>query len=483
MVPPDEIELKFELEPEDLVRLEHCARLQSEDATSDRLVSRYFDTGDHDLRRAGYTLRVRRAKGGAIQTVKQESRHAAGLFARAEWERPITGKFPVIERGDGPVPDLVDKRDLELAFTTDVTRSLRNVALGGARIEVALDDGRIKAGLARQKICELELELKGGGHEPLFTLARELNALVPLRLGVRSKAERGYALAKGKDRQAFKAEPIRLDPDGDVHPGFAAIATACIRHFRLNEPLLLETGAAEPLHQARVALRRLRSAFSSFKPLLARDPQTDPLRDNLRWLAGVLGQVRDLDILIPKMRDADRDRLIQARAAAIIKAEAALESLRTRGLMIDLAEWIAIGAWRTRPAKSAPAASIVTVFAAHVLDRHRKRLRRRGQHLARLSDHDRHKVRIEAKKLRYAAEFFASLWPTGKARRRQDDFLEAMEKLQDQLGELNDRVTAPDLLARFGIEHRPHHRDGRRALLRRAESAFDELMDVKPFWR
>ena len=476
---PSEIELKLEVAPRDLTRLRGSPLLKGTAERIDRLVSSYFDTPDHKLRRAGYTLRVREKRDGGIQTVKQEAGHAAGLFVRPEWERSVTGHKPVVER-DGPIAGLVKARDLRVAFVTDVDRDARNVAVGGTRIEVALDDGHIRADRRKRALCEIELELKGGAPEPLFALARELNAIVPLRIGVRSKAERGYALAEGDEAEVAKAEPVRLDPEGDARDGFAAIAAACVRHFRLNESILLGAGQSEALHQSRVALRRLRSAFSSFRPLVAGDPRSATLSGDLRWFAGALGEVRDLDVLIPKLEGKDRTKLTAARGVALGDAKTALNSLRARELMIDLAEWLAIGAWRLRPAEPLLANEHIGTIAADLLRRHRKRLKKRGRHLARLDDHHRHKARIEAKKLRYAAGFFASLWKGKKARARHADFIDALEKLQDSLGKLNDQVTAAVLLDRHGIEARPPK--GRKKLLKKAEKAFAELMEVKPFW-
>jgi len=476
-----EVELKLELAPGDLPRLRESPLLQGEEQTSDRLVSHYYDTSDRRLHAAGYMLRVRRSGSGTVQTVKQVGGAAGGLFVRPEWETPIKSERPVIARGDGLLGDLVDPAELKRVFTTDVLRETRDLAVGGARIEVALDEGTVRARKARGPLCELELELKGGPPEPLFALARELNALVPLRLGVRSKSERGFALADGEAGGAVKAEPILLDHTMDACTGFAAIANACIRHFRLNEPLVLERGDDETLHQARVALRRLRSAFSSFKPLLAGDARADLFKQETRWLAGMLGHVRDLDVLVPKIEGDDRERLVEARAVAMGEARIALDSLRARQLMIDLAEWIAVGAWRMRPAEPMLANGSIVELAADLLDRHRRRLKKRGQGLAELGDHDRHLARIEAKKLRYATEFFACLWPSRRARARHEAFLGALEKLQDHLGVLNDVAVAAALLERHGIAA-PKGGQGVGKRLRKAEKAFDKLMMVKPFW-
>jgi inorganic triphosphatase YgiF len=463
-------------------RLRESPLLQGEMAAPERLVSHYYDTVDRALRTAGYVLRVRQSSDGIVQTVKQGETAAAGLFVRPEWERPIDGDRPVIVRGDGMVGDLVEPDDLTRVFTTDVTRDVRNLTMGDAQIEVALDEGVIRAGRARRALCEVELELKGGSPAPVFAFARELNALVPLRLGVRSKGERGYALADREESKAVKAEPIILDRALSACEGFAVIANACIRHFRRNEPRVLQQGDGESLHQARVAVRRLRSAFSSFKPLMEADARAKVLNEDLRWLAGQLGEVRDLDVLIPKIEGSDRARLVQARRKALGEARIALNSLRARQLMIDLAEWLAIGTWRSDPADPGLARESIVILAADLLDRHRRRLKRRGGHLAKLSDRDRHKARIEAKKLRYASEFFACLWSSEAAQARHADFLDALEKLQDNLGTLNDQSVAAVLLERHNIPAPDDGRD-RRKLLKKAEKNYDALMEVRPFWR
>ena len=477
-----EVELKLELAPEDMPRLRESPLLLGEMAVSDRLVSHYYDTVDRALRAAGYVLRVRHSRDGTVQTVKQDAAAAAGLFVRPEWERPIKGDRPVIARGDGMVGDLVEPDDLKRVFTTNVMRDIRHLTVGDAQIEVALDEGVIRAGRARRALCEIELELKGGTPAPLFVLARELNALVPLRLGVRSKGERGYALADREDAKAVKAEPITLDRALSACEGFAVIANACIHHFRRNEPRVLQHGDAESLHQARVAVRRLRSAFFSFKPLMEGDARAKVLSKDLRWLAGQLGEVRDLDVLIPKIEGADRARLVQARRRALGEARVALDSLRARQLMIDLAEWLTIGAWRSDPANPRLARESIVILAADLLDRHRRRLKRRGDHLAKLSDRDRHKARIEAKKLRYASEFFECLWSSKAARARHADFLDALEKLQDNLGALNDQAVAAALLERHNIPAQDDRQD-RRKLLKKAEKNYDALMGIRPFWR
>jgi len=122
------------------------------------------------------------------------------------------------------------------------------------------------------------------------------------------------------------------------------------------------------------------------------------------------------------------------------------------------------------------------------LDRVRRKVKKDGRKLATAHDEARHTVRKDAKKLRYASEFFATLFDDKRARRRHKRFLSALESLQDDLGALNDLASAPDELRKLGLEADVDARallgDGRKkALLCAAAEAHDDLCDAKRFWR
>jgi len=485
---PLEVELKLEIDAADAWRVAGAPVLAALTGETHELLSTYFDTPDEDLRRKGFGLRIRRSGRKRVQTVKAEGEAAAGLFVRPEWECPVKGDRPVLDARAGPLADLFAPDVLAMLaplFETRVTRTLFAPVIEGAAIELALDVGEAVAGPRSVALSEVELELKSGSPRALFDLARQIDEHVPLRLGVRSKSEAGYGLTGDGRPRAIKAEPVTLDHAGDARDAFAAIAHNCIRQFRLNEGGVMATGRAGSIHHARVGLRRLRSAFSLFKPLLAGDERAALLQLELKWLAAELGEVRNLDVLIPRMSEGARVQLEVARERALEHVRVALASARTRLLMIDLAEWLAIGDWRVDPADPALAARLAPDFAADVLDRHRRKIKKRGKHLVKLDDEHRHEVRIEGKKLRYAAEFFGSLYPGKKARRRHKAFLTAIEDLQDALGELNDFVTGPEVLARLGIEETLPSlgRREEREMLEGAADSLETLLDVKRFWR
>ena len=485
---PVEVELKLEYDPADRERLIAAVIPDPIGTKARRLVAIYFDTPDLALNKAGYTLRIRRDGRKRVQTVKAVSSSAAGLFVRGEWERPVRSDQPVIDDKAGPLAQLVDGAVLARIapiFTTEVDRLSGPVESATATIEYAIDSGDVRAGQRSVPLSELELELMQGSPRLLFDFARKLSEQVPLRLGVRTKSGRGYALIGAVPGAAVKADPIRLDHEIGTGGAFVEIAGACIRHYRFNEALLLEGDGAEAIHQARVAIRRLRSAFSLFRPLFEGDDRAALLSVDLRWLAGELGTIRDIDVLRPRLDASQRAALAVIRDGKFAHVRTVLMSARVRLLPIELSEWLTIGRWQSDPADPGLRDRNIRSFAGDRLDRLRRRIRRDGRKLTHLDDEHRHEVRKDAKKLRYAAEFFVSLYTGRKARRRLEDFLDHLEDLQDRLGQLNDIAAVPELLAALGldVEVPVPSSKARKKLIAEAAECFDRLIDVKRFWR
>jgi len=437
-----EVELKFDIASEDVGRLRASAPLAAVAARSGDHETAYYDTRSSALRLAGFSLRVRRSGSRFVQTVKRKRGSAAGLFVRQEWECDVAG----FEIDRDALPGALKKLlaggtdPLTAVMTTRFRRTSWQIAHKGARIEVVLDEGVVRSGRAETPLCELELELIEGKPRALFGLAAEIGAAAPLRLGVLTKAERGQALAEQRLGKPARAEPVGLAAPVSEGEAFRAVAHACLRHYRLNEIILLAARDTEALHQARIALRRLRSAFSLFRPT-ARGKDYQTLRDELGWLAGQLGDARNLDVLLAGLEgetDPHHARLTKARGKAYDRVEAALGSERTRALMLRLALWIEIGPWRFRARAGRDASGL----AAHALERQWRRIRRHGAKLGKAGDDERHRLRLDVKRLRYAAEFLAGLWPKKPKAGPRDRFIEGLRDLQDRLGDLNDAAAA-----------------------------------------
>ena len=446
----------------------------------------YFDTPGWDLSKRGLSLRIRQSGNERIQTVKAGDNAAAGSFAREEWERPVAGDTPMLD--DPQIRDLLAGAGPKLSplFEVHVKRHRWNVTDGDATIEVALDVGKVVAADREAPLCEIELEKKGGSPRALFALAREVDLITPAHLGVLSKAERGYRLL-GPAPGAVKTASASLSPEMSAATAIARIAAACLRQFRFNETALGWSRDAEALHQARVSLRRLRSLFSISKSLFD-DSRFDHLREEFKWLTSELGDARNIDVMIDRASsEALSSRLQAARDDAYAAVEASLSSMRARSLMIDAAEWIAIRDWRTQSEEMLHEQSSRD-FASGVFDKFWKKVAKGGNNLIGADDETRHKVRIAAKKLRYAAEFFEPLYNNKAEAKRHRRFIEAMKVLQDQLGALNDIATAPDMLAALELSDMAGAKDlfsaeGKSKLLKDAADAHHSFVDTRRFWR
>jgi len=162
-----ETEIKFEVSPADLQKLAASRSLRPSDGQLPEhrhLVSTYFDTPNHLLKRHGISLRVRQAGKKRIQTIKTSANGVA--VDRGEWEKRIDGDEPDLRAARGtPLQRLLSKqlkRDLDAVFSTHVHRTLVPLRPGNSHVELALDEGHIRAGLYSSPLTEVELELKSG---------------------------------------------------------------------------------------------------------------------------------------------------------------------------------------------------------------------------------------------------------------------------------------------------------------------------------
>jgi CHAD domain-containing protein len=291
-----------------------------------------------------------------------------------------------------------------------------------------------------------------------------------------SRAERGFALADGAVGKASKAEPACVSADMSVAEGFETIVMACIRHFRRNEPLVVEGRSAEALHQTRVAMRRLRSALSLFRTAI-QGPEFERLREELRWFTNELGDARNLDVHLLRQQfdEEEQVRLQERRETAYNWAIAAMESARFRDLMLDLVAWSALGKWRSGTRAQQP----IQVYADRRIDQWWSKLsetRRPG----RMDDRQRHRLRIRVKKLRYALEFMAALHGQGDGRRKQ--FKRSLEAVQESLGKLHDSVVARSMIACGVPGVLPPKGKEQRKAVREADRAVRRLRHAKPYW-
>ncbi len=487
-----EIEIKLALAEREAARFKRHPRLRGLKPERRRLYSLYYDTPDCLLQQRGVALRLRRVGYHWVQTVKAQAEATGVLTRRPEWETQVTGNRPDLavlpEEAGGLIPEKAVRR-LVPVFETRFARTTWQVRQGQGEIEVALDQGAIRAGEREWPVSEVELELKAGPVGTLFELADALLSDLPFQLEPRSKAYRGYQLAGGLQPAPVKAGVPALHAGMPARAAYAELAQACLGQFGANVPGFLRGDDVEFLHQMRVSMRRLRALAGLTRFMGLERPVWV---EELRWLMGELSPARDWDVLVtetlpriasalpdPHVLDVLAGRAGTLRSEAHERAGRAVSSTRLVRL------WLAVERDLAALEASGPDTE---AWAGEALKRRYRSLCRLGHHVGRMDAAERHALRIAGKKLRYAGEFFSGLHPKGSRR-----FLSALSDLQDLLGALNDAAVTSHLLSQAG------ERDGPDILepigvvigylacesgmrLRELEQDWQAFHDIKPYW-
>jgi inorganic triphosphatase YgiF len=433
-----------------------------------RLETVYYDTPERLLFQHGMSLRVRRSGKHFIQTLKLLPNVGQPL-ARRQWEAPVDGvtpdlaRLPADEVGD-PVTTLTNDA-LVPVFATKVRRHARQLDLPDASVEIAFDEGTIEAGARQEVLSEIELELKSGNAGVLFDLGTQLLDAAPLKVGTRSKAERGYALAFDVVQPAAKAEPFGITAEHAVDDVIALLVGSCWHHLLKNHAVVLEGSDAEGVHQMRVALRRLRTICALFRRNIP-SPAFQAVNSEARWLMQQFGPARDWDVfaettiarLVTAAPDVDlvglREAVEQQRKSSYGALQTVLADARCSRFLLSLGHMVERRGWRNEIDGEALAvlSHPIPALADKILARlHRKALKR-AAHFRQLNTDAQHDLRIGLKKLRYAAEFLLPLYATHAPAKR---YVARLARVQASLGRARDISNTRILLDAIRQDDRP----------------------------
>lgn len=344
-------------------------------ATRIRLHARYFDTPDRELAQARIALRLRQEGDTWVQTLKMPG---ANLLTRVELNHPRPG--PELDLSvyagtefEAPLSSL--QGELSMRYETEVDRLLRRVQTPEGTLELAYDTGVIRAGSLELPMSELEFELIEGAPAAIFSVARRWQRKHDLVLDARSKSERGDALASLTQRlaeldasteaaetvQTQRAEAIAsfwaprpsrsvaLDPSMTPAAAMARIAEECVDQIIRNAATLAEVdtlgvypgGRPEHLHQLRVAMRRLRSAWRLMDGSITPPPAS--VVKGARKLFGQSGQGRDQDVLIgtvlPMLQRAGMPAIALPDEASDFDAQAFAAGPEFQRWLLDTLAW------------------------------------------------------------------------------------------------------------------------------------------------
>jgi inorganic triphosphatase YgiF len=431
-----EFELKFQVPPERAAGVE--AALRRGAVQRQRLRASYFDTPDHALARHGLVLRMRQEGREHVQTAKgpgpssfERLEHNVPLTAGED--RPDPARHSVHPVGKA-LRDALDghEADLQPMFETDVVRRSRVLRTAGTAVEIALDQGRIRANGASVPVLELELELKEGSPGTLVELAQRWCEEHGLWLDPLTKSGAGWRLADG----VTQAPPVTAselhEADGRSHLLAQILDTGLQQALGNARELAAGTGSDEHIHQLRVGLRRVRSGLrelADWSPLVA--AAAGAIEAPLRETFHLLGEHRDRSTLLPQLREdlaaigaplPGWDAPLPDVGAAVRQPVFQQALLQLVALVHELSEVEDGGLKAARQA------------ARDRLQKLHRKAMRAGDTFLQLAQPERHQVRKRLKRLRYLSELVRPLFDADAV----DRYVKSLKDLQDALGRYQD---------------------------------------------
>lgn len=416
----------------------------------------YWDTADGAISRARFTCRVRERGDGAEATMKGTAEARGGMRTRRE----VTAELPPGATSPAGAPGecghlvrvLCGKQPLVELFTLTQKRQIFLLSDDqGELAEISLDQSRAERGGLGGEMVRVEVEVEEGAEERARRFVDLLVAMGGLTPAETSKFQAAMALTGQEPTPKSPAlGSTALSPSMTAAEAAYAVLRKHFGVFLANEPSTRLGEDIEGLHDMRVAARRLRAAMSAFRPYLP--PRFDRFRLELGWVAAALGVVRDLDVQIERMEEW-RAGFDESHAHALDGIEQILEHRRGRGrarmlAVLDSRRYALFverfsAALRIGPPHGFEAGAVPALDAGpRLIERRYRRVRKLGDAITPASPaYEYHTLRIDAKKLRYALEFFGPLY--GK---QSLDFSSRVTALQDVLGLHQDAEVAVDML-------------------------------------
>jgi CHAD domain-containing protein len=420
------------------------------------LEATYFDTDDLALAAAGITLRRRTGGEDAGWHLKLPAKGA-----RTEIREPLGRSADTVPASLREMVHVVTRSGpLEPIASIRNRRTVYRLLDATGIVLAELADDRVTAvvpgtpGPAAPKSWrEWEIELVHAGPDLLQAAADLLG-----------DAGATPAAAPSKLARALGQRMPRRRADVQHDPGDPA---ATVVHARLRDQLtalraqdpLVRAGLPEGVHEMRVAIRRLRDALATYRPLLQRE-STEPLREELKWLANELGAARDVEVqrrrlearvaglttggaaeLVrgPLLARVEEDLARQFESARSRSLEA-LESDRYHALLDSLGGLVDAPPWTERAGE--PAGNVLRGRVRHDWKRLKSRVEDAHTAVDAVARATRlHEARKAAKRTRYAGEPLVPLY--GKDAKR---FVKAVKRVQSALGDHHDAFVAQALL-------------------------------------
>ncbi|MCS7476163.1 CHAD domain-containing protein [Umezawaea endophytica] len=422
----------------------------------------YYDTPDLRLARGGVTLRRRTGGDDAGwhlklpvgEDTREEVRVPLGKAKKPPKE--LTGLVQVHARGAALAPVARIRTTRERWQLVDEHGDLLVEVVEDLVSAEVVDEGS-----TTDSWREIEVELgERGGRELLDVVERRLYTA-----GIRRSTSSAKLTRLLADRMGPKPPGPRTGrkaTTGDVVLAYLHEHAAALKHY---DPAV-RRDQDDAVHQMRVATRRIRSALQAYGKVVDRE-RTRELTTELKWLAGVLGEARDLEVLRERFSDGvarlDPDLVLGPIAARLTRHFSPLEqaahatSVATLNSARYFALLDAVDALLAAPPLTPLAAERATKALPALVDKSYRRLARHAEEVLDTSpgevrDVALHESRKAAKRLRYTTEAAVPVFGKGaKAYRKR------IKGIQTLLGEHQDSVVARPALRELGVQA---HLDG-----------------------
>jgi triphosphatase len=481
----DHEEIEWQLDADELALVEKWLEEQPSAAGvavvpgwASELSDVYYDTEDWRLYRAGYAMRVRRDNESAEATMKALAPAEGGLRRRREISEPLEG----VETPKG-IPGPVGERARRVAGSADlrplfeVSTRRRTYALltetpssgeivedtsGTIRqknseedaivlAEIALDESEIFAnGGASTHLSRVEVEVGSDDaiHDGVGDFVEVLREALKLRPTGTSKFKTGLSVAGLSPEVAPDLGPTQIEATQSAGEVAFAILRRHFAAMLAHEPGVRLGEDPEELHDMRVATRRLRAALKLYSDFLPK--RSERYERDLRWVAGALGEVRDLDVHLERLSEESsthgevleevvsllRERRVEARRGML----EALDSNRYERLVASFSATV-------RRGRSPTPTSPILEAAPDLLRRRYKKVRKAANTLSEDSPPEHfHELRKKGKRLRYALEPLQEIY--GKPAKKM---VKLLKNMQDDLGDHQDLIVASGLMEELGV--------------------------------
>lgn len=442
------IELKFQIPNAQKAAV--LSRFQTKNIQQLQRQTQYYDSNEFELFQHQLSLTQQLKGQNWIQRLKipalHQSKHSKLNLELEQQDCSVLNLQSYIDHPqlDQKIKKLLNtlQHHLTLQFESHIERWISIFHFQNSKIRVDLDQGTIVYQDRTQAIFQLKFQLQSGTIQDFISFILPYIKRYQLYLDTQTKAQKGYLLAKGvTEYPAQNQSALILNPNDSKIAALKKIILNCLAHLLPNTTAIASGQFnSQHVHQARVAIRRLRSALSTFG-----DWSNDinpSWAKQLTQLFRQLGTTRDLDVirqeLLPQLRKVavpelklDELKLPESSSDNGRILLQLFQSSAFTNLILALFEFV-------HQATSKTAKKSIQKSAVKKISKFHRQIQTDAAHFLELDIAARHRTRKRLKKLRYSIDFIGSLY----AQKQVTHYLKILKPAQDALGQYNDLIVA-----------------------------------------